>query len=145
VSFTYDLATDIGEIRLDLGDTVSGTGVKPDGTNLSDEEIQLLLTREDDIVGRAVAAACEVLARMYARFSDYSFGPKRESMAQSEQYAKRAAELRVQYGGGGGANRKAVAGGIIKVDGYNAGLDYATDAVSLSGRSEYASIAQYLD
>ncbi len=145
MSFTYDLATDIGKVRFEIGDTTSGTGVKPDGSNITDEELQVVLTREGS-TGRATAAACEALARMYARFVDLTVGPHREALSQaSEAYARQAQELRRQYGGG---SKRATAGGVIKQDGFNAGLDYASDAVTLaSGNGEYAPVALtvYLD
>jgi hypothetical protein len=143
--FSYDLTTDIGKVRLEIGDTsdVSGKGVKPDGTYLRDDEIQILLTREGT-VGRASAAACEVLARMYARFVNITVGPRSEQLSQaSAAYAAQAKELRAQYGGGGA--RRAVAGGIIKLDGFNSD-DTASDSVTLAG-SEYSptSVTVYLD
>ena len=141
MSFTYILGTDIGKVRFDVGDTSSadGEGVKPDGSFITDEEVQMLLTREGS-VGRATAAACEALARMYARFTDLTVGPRKESLSQaSVAYAKQAQELRRQFGGG---SKRATAGGIVKQDGFNAGLDYASDAVTLAtGNGEYAPVA----
>ena len=45
MSFTYDLSTDIGKIRLELGDTDSSTGqgVKPNGETFTDEELQTFI------------------------------------------------------------------------------------------------------
>ena len=146
MSFTYDISTDIGKVRFEIGDDVENTGVKPSGSNLSDEEIQMLLTREVS-VGCAAAAVCEALSRMYARFVDLSVGPRREALNQASQaYADRGKELRAEYGGGAGGSRKAVAGGIVKVDGFNAGLDYASDSVE-QAVGEYApeSVTVYLD
>ena len=146
MSFTYILTTDIGKLRLEIGDTSStaGRGVKPDGTYITDEELQVLLDREGSVVGRAAAATCEVLARMYARFVDMTVGPRRESLSQASQaFTVQAKELRRQYGGG---SKRATAGGIIKADGFNAGLDYASDAVTMSA-GEYAptAVTTYLD
>ena len=139
MAFTYDLATDIGKLRFEIGDTDpdEGKGVKPDGSYITDEELQVLLDREVT-VGRAAAATCEVLARMYARFVDLSVGPRRESASQASQaYLTQARELRSQYGGGG--SRRAVAGGIIKVDGFNY-EDEASDDTSLT-TTEWAKVA----
>lgn len=119
MAFTYDLATDIGKLRLEIGDTssIAAHGVKPDGSYITDEELQILLTREGT-VGRAAAATCEVLARMYARYVNITVGPRSEQLSQAgAAYAAQAKELRAQYGGGGA--RRAVAGGIVKVDGFN--------------------------
>ena len=67
MSFTYDLTTSIGKIRLELGDTDSGAGkgVKPDGSNFTDEELQTFI----DTAGtwaRAAVKALRTLASMYA-------------------------------------------------------------------------------
>ena len=139
MAFTYDLSTDIGKLRLEIGDANpdEGKGVKPDGGYITDEELQVLLDRETT-VGRAAAATCEVLARMYARFVDLSVGPRRESASQASQaYLTQARELRAQYGGGG--SRRAVAGGIIKIDGFNYD-ETASDDVTLTN-AQWARVA----
>lgn len=98
MSFSYDLGNDIGKLRLEIGDTVAGVGPRPDGTNLSDEELQVWLTREGT-VGRAAAAACEALARAWSSIADTSVGPRSESASQvAEAWRTRAAELRQVHG-----------------------------------------------
>lgn len=100
MSFTYDLATDIGKVRLYLGDITSGAGPRPDGTNFSDEEITLLLEQEGDSVMRTVAACCEILANAWASVaSDIAVGSRRESNQQATLFANRAEKLRAQHGG----------------------------------------------
>lgn len=97
MTFTYDLATAIGQVRLAIGDTSSatGAGVRPDGTNLSDAEIAYFLTAEGDDVGLATARACEALAMMWSNVADLQVGPRRESLGQvAARYAERAAALR---------------------------------------------------
>lgn len=102
--FSYDLATNVGKLRLEIGDTTSGSGVKPDGSNFLDAELEYFLDAESGSVGRASARACEVLARSFAGMVDLTVGPRRESLSQAAKaYADRAQELRRQYGGGGGA------------------------------------------
>lgn len=127
MTFTYDLSTDIGACRLELGDTVSGSGVKPDGTNLTDEEVQALLTREGSVM-RACAAACELLSRHWARVANISVGSRREDFgAVSEQWAQQAKTLREQYGGASGSVT-AFSVGVKRNDGYAtaAGTEYTT-------------------
>jgi hypothetical protein len=100
VSFSYDLATDIGKCRLELGDTSPGAGVKPDGTNLSNEELQVWLDREGGVM-LAVAAACEALARQWSGVADLTVGPRSESAgAIAEKWETRAGKLRDVYGYG---------------------------------------------
>lgn len=123
-AFTTDLATDIGLMRMELGDDVQGTGVKPDGRNLSDGECQVLLTREGSVMP-AVAAACELLARLWARVANISVGSRREDLAAiSDQWAKQAAKLREQYGAAAGSVT-AFSVGVKRQDGYaDAGTEY---------------------
>lgn len=100
MTFTYDTATDIGQVRLELGDEVSGNGVKPTGANLTDEELQVWLTREGSVM-RAVAAACEALSRAWSRMASTTVGSRSEQLQSvAAQYAERAKTLRAQHGGG---------------------------------------------
>ena len=100
MSFSYDVATTVGKVRMWLGDTVSGSGPKPDGTNLSDEEIAALLEQENNHIGRTVAACCEMLANAWASVATIRIGPRSEDFgAVSEGWARRARQLRAQYGG----------------------------------------------
>ncbi len=127
MTFTYDLTTDIGAARLELGDTSSGSGVKPDGTNLSDEELQSLITREGSVM-RGCAAACELLARHWARVANISVGSRREDFgAVAEQWSKQAKTLREQHGGASGSVT-AFSVGVKRNDGYatQADTEYTT-------------------
>lgn len=91
---TYDLTSDLGRVRFAIGDTVADAGVKPDGTNFSDEELDALLTSEGSVAG-AVAAALEALARMWASMVDITVGPRSERLGQvASQYATAAASAR---------------------------------------------------
>jgi hypothetical protein len=100
MTFSYVLTADIGKVRFELGDTSSGSGVRSDGTNLSDEELQMLIDREGT-VSLAVAAACEMLSRDWARAASVTVGPRSEQLGQvSGVWAKRALDIRGQTGGG---------------------------------------------
>lgn len=115
MSFTYDLTTSIGAMRLELGDTSDGRGVRPDGANLQDEELQVWLTREGSVM-RAVAAACEALSRQWSNIADTSSGPLSESAgAVAGKWAERGAALRSTYGFGDSESTGGVfAGGFIR-------------------------------
>jgi len=116
MAFTYDLATNCGKVRLEIGDTVSGDGVLPSGGNLSDTEIAYFLAQEGDSVGRAAARACEALSRAWARLVDLAVGPRRESLSQAAAaWAEWARTLRSQYGGG---PMGAYSAGWLRQDGY---------------------------
>lgn len=115
MSFTYDLTTDTGKCRLELGDVTADVGVRPDGSNLQDEELAVWLTREGGVM-RAVAAACEALSRQWAMVADTSSGPLSESAgAVAGRWAERAKELRSAYGfGDTNSNAGAFFGGFVR-------------------------------
>ena len=133
MTFTYDLASAdadtlaVSKIRLEIGDTVSGTGVLPSGTNLTDEELLVWYERENSDVMRAAAAACEALARTWRRAADVGIGPRKESLSQvAAGYAADAKRLREQYGGG----TSAFSAGWARQDGYHdltLSTDYSQD------------------
>lgn len=98
MTWTNTLSTDIGKVRLELGDDTFAAGVLPDGSNLSDEQVQVFLDREGSVM-RAVAGICMMLSVRWGQVSDLSVGPRRESYSQvAKAYAERAAMLRDQYG-----------------------------------------------
>lgn len=98
MSFSYDLTTDIGQMRLELGDTLKGSGVRPDGCNFSNEELKFWLDREGHVM-RAVAAACESLARQWSSSTTVTVGPYSETLSLIQgNWADRAKNLRTLYG-----------------------------------------------
>lgn len=105
MAFTYNLAAtgadlSVSKVRLHLGDQVEGSGVLPNGSNLEDAEITVLLDAEGSDIMRAVAAGCELLARHWSSVADLSVGPRSESFSQvAAGYAARGADLRREYGG----------------------------------------------
>lgn len=102
--FTYDLSTDIGKMRLMLGDNNRTCGVKPNEAYFTDAELSAFFAMEGDSVNLGVALACETLSRLYSGQVDISVGPRRESLSQAaDSWAARAATLRGTYGAGGTA------------------------------------------
>lgn len=79
--FSYDLTTSVGMLRLEIGDEVFESGVKPNGDNFTDAELEYFLAQEGSTVGRAAARACEVLSRAYAGLVDLTVGPRRETLS----------------------------------------------------------------
>lgn len=62
---TTDLATEVGQLRLLIGDTEAAPdGVKPDGSNYTDEELQFFIDGTTD-TNIAAAMACETLAWLW--------------------------------------------------------------------------------
>lgn len=123
MAFTYDISsTDatelaISKIRFEIGDHVENTGIRPDGTNFADAEVSYWLTLEGSVIMRAVAAACETLARVWSLVSDTTLGPHGESASQlSEAFAKRAETLRQEFGYGDSTRGGAFAVGTVPSD-----------------------------
>ena len=115
MSFTYSLTTDTGKVRLEIGDVTSGAGIRPDGSDLQDEEIAVWLTREGNVM-RTVAAACEALSRQWSVIADTQSGPLSESAgAVAGKWAERAKALRNVYGFGDSESAGGTfAGGFIR-------------------------------
>lgn len=133
VTFTYDLSTPVGQIRLEIGDTDNSTdaGVKPDGQNFSDEELAHFYSEESSNVLAAAARACEVLARMWARqaksvkIRDYTI----DTRSQAKYFQDLAKDLRQRSGSlfaGGSAP-------TTRVDGYS----NDTHSQQVEAQSEY--------
>lgn len=104
MTFTYigDLSTDLDEIRFTIGDTVSGSGIKPNNGNFTDEEIAGLLSLEIT-TGRTIARLYETLSAIWAKFIDTKMGSRDEKLSQvSARYAALAKKYRDEYGGGSG-------------------------------------------
>ena len=80
MAFTYNLSTNLGKTRLAIGDTVDGTGPRPDGTNYSDEEIGVYLTpiiAAGQSYGRAVAQMLRLLANEWTSKASISISDYR--------------------------------------------------------------------
>ena len=84
-TFTYDPSTDIGKVRREINDTKDasqfpGHGVKPDGSNFCDEDIQYYLDQNNGSIIGAAYNLLIVLATAYAtQASEVELGPFRES------------------------------------------------------------------
>lgn len=123
MTFTYDLSSAvdatlaISKVRLEIGDTVSAMGVRPDGSNLSDEEISNWLDEEDYNIMRTAARACEALSRMWSSIATITVGPRKEELGKvSTEWAKQAKAIRDIYGG---TSSSAFSVGTSREDGYS--------------------------
>jgi hypothetical protein len=96
---TYDpdqVGTDLEKLRLAIGDTETGNGVRPDARNFSNGELSAFIATAGDWQS-AIALAVQTLATEYAnagRRALLSANP--EMVKTADQYAKVAAELRLQ-------------------------------------------------
>jgi hypothetical protein len=129
MTFTYDLASVdedellISKVRLELGDTTSGEGVKPSGGNFSDEELAIWLEEESNHVMHTVIRACLTLGRMWTNVANLTVGPRREELGKvAEGWLKNATSLTDQYGAPTGAG-SAFAVASDRVDGYSEHAD----------------------
>ena len=94
MSFTYDLATDIGKVRLLISDTVALTA------HFTDEEITVFLTLASSVVYLAAALALESWATSLSesadseRIGDYAYTKKQvaNKLALAERYRQVEAE-----------------------------------------------------
>ena len=134
MAFTYDdtLSASRDRVRFALQDTAIDAGPKPGGGNLTNGEIDGLVTLEGEWQ-RAVAAGFEALTAIWTQYADLSEGPHKETLSQvAEGHRKSAALWRARSGS---ATPCRVAG-IIKVDGYSD--DITSDDIDTS--SEYGGI-----
>lgn len=104
MSFSYNLdSTDankaaIARVRMEVGDTNQERGVKPDGTNYTDEEILVLYQEEAEIVGRTAARICEQLATSWSSVPRTMFGSLFDPRHVGRNYMRQAENLRKIYG-----------------------------------------------
>lgn len=96
MAFTYNLSTDIGRVRLAIGDTVNGSGPRANGSNFSDEEIGVYLTpalAAGYSYGRAVSQLLRLLANEWTGKASVSIGDYSvQYAAVADNYRKAAAE-----------------------------------------------------
>lgn len=140
MTITTSLTSDIGKVRLQIGDDGS-TGVLPDGTNLSDDQVTYYLTAEGSVM-RSVAGICEMLATRYVQLVDLAVGPRRESMSQiAKGYADRAKALRARFGGQG---MGAYAAGVKRQgDGYGVEPEPSDELANAGGTSGETGLSEY--
>lgn len=126
MTFTYlgTLGTDLDKVRFHIGDTTSGSGVKPADANFSDAELNGLVTLEGSWQ-RAVAGAFEVLAAAWARHATFNAGGVSSSQSDiARSYRESAAEWRRRYGTS--STHAAGSAAVTRADAYSSDLDATT-------------------
>lgn len=97
MAFTYSatsLGTDLAKVRLAIGDTTSGAGPRPDGSNFTDEELNVFIVDALAAGGtwrNAVPQVLRVLANQYA-----SAAKSVQDAEIKEDLTQTAAQLRAQ-------------------------------------------------
>ena len=123
MAFTYDLTTNRGIVRFNLGDTVENAGPRPDKRNFTDAEIDYLIATETDGNTAATALGFETLASEWASYAlseregEVSFDAKKTS----EQFFSVANYWRNKPGGGTGGG--SLSAGVITLDFMEKGDD----------------------
>lgn len=108
MSFTYDLATALGQVRLLIPDNVATA------YELQDDELDFFLSQAGQNVTAAAARACDHLARKYAKLPTFSADGLSISNGQRAQtFAQRAAELRASISD----SMSSIT--LVKTDGYS--------------------------
>ncbi len=123
MAFTYDLTTNAGKVRFNVGDTVENSGPRPDKRNFSDAEIDYLIATETAGNTAAAALGFETLSSEWAAYAlaertgEGSFDAKEVS----ELYLKIAYEQRSKPDGGTGG--RSLQAGVITLDFMEKGDD----------------------
>jgi hypothetical protein len=123
MTFTNDLTTNQGVVRLNLGDTVENSGPRPDKRNFSDAEIDYLITTETAGNTAATALGFEILANEWAAYTiaeregEVSFDAKEVS----DQFLDIAQEWRSRPDGGTGG--RSLSAGVLTLDFMEKGDD----------------------
>jgi hypothetical protein len=126
MAFTYDLTTNRGKVRLNIGDTVENSGPRPDRRNFSDEEVDHFISTETEGITAATAFVFEILANEWAAYAisekegEVSFDAKEVS----DQYLDIANEWRSKPGGGTGG--RSLGAGVLTLDFIEKGDDTST-------------------
>jgi len=128
MAWTYkdDLVADRDKIRFAIGDTVSGSGPKPEDGNFTDAELDGLFAIEGSWPS-TTAAAFETLAALWSKQVTFSAQEGNMSAQLSDvatQYRKSAAEWRAKASALGGSDFTLLGSGpAIRADGYSNNLD----------------------
>lgn len=124
ITYVGTLATDLDQVRFAIGDTVSGSGPRPDGANFSDAELTGLIAAEGTWQ-RAVAGAFETLAALWATHQSFTVGDVQVGQTNiGISYRDQAKDWRKRYGVSAPATSGSSA--VARADGYSSTLDSVT-------------------
>lgn len=126
MSFTYSstsLTTNLAKVRLAIGDTTSGAGPRPDGSNFTDEEINVFITDALAAGGtwrNAVPPILRILANQYAaaakKMDDAEISEDLTQTAQ--QLRQQAKEFEATITAAGAAASGGFTAGVLTLGGY---------------------------
>lgn len=123
MAFTYDLTTDRGVVRFNIGDTVENAGPRPDKRNFSDAEIDYLIATETAGTTAATALGFETLASEWGAYtiSEREGEVNFDAKEVSDQFFELATYWRNKPGGGTGGN--SLQAGVLILDFMEKGDD----------------------
>ncbi len=95
MAFSYDVSTPLGQLRLEIGDTILDAGPRPGGLNYSDAELNVVLApviTAGNGYNLAVSRVLRRLANEWSRQANISIGEYSAQYASvAENYRKQAA------------------------------------------------------
>lgn len=106
MAFTYDITTDAGRVRLEIGDTVDH---EVEGTSLSDAEVAAAVADTAGVLPAAIMAMGWYLGRL-ARFIDNNAGGMNTRVSQRYEQAERQFKRLQERAANGGST--VYAGGL---------------------------------
>lgn len=123
MAFTYDLTTNRGVVRFNIGDTVENAGPRPDKRNFSDAEIDYLIATETVGTTAASALGFETLASEWGAYtmSEREGEVNFDAKEVSDQFFELANYWRNKPGGGTGGN--SLQAGVLTLDFMEKGDD----------------------
>lgn len=126
MAFTYDLTTNRGKVRLNLGDTVANSGPRPDKRNFTDAEIDHFISTETAGNTAATALGFEILASEWTAYalSERTGEGSFDAKEVSKQYLDIAQEWRSKPDGGTGG--RSLQAGVLTLDFMEKGDDTST-------------------
>ena len=123
MTFTYDPESpgtnNTTKTRFHIGDTVLKRGILPDGSNFSDEEVELVLSsysKEADAETKTKLAGAELLRKaavVWGRSVDYSTAGHSEKVSNIAKELREQADALENDGGGTSAVQ------LTRADGYS--------------------------
>lgn len=128
-TYLESLSTSRDKLRLNIGDTQTNAGPRPDNRNFSDAEISYILTQEDDRLNGATAFVFELLASEWESYSISEGEGEAQFDAKNKaaDFDKRAAIWRKKPGGQATEDRST-----------NVVVLTRTDAWTTAANSEYS-------
>lgn len=107
MSFTFDTSTNVGKVRREIGDRENasltpGAGIRPNGENYTDEDIEYYLAQNQDNVDLSAISILTILATEFStKGTEAEMGSVRESYKSTVVNIRRQiATIQARYDAG---------------------------------------------